>query len=323
MRIYGPVPSRRFGLSLGVDIVPHKTCPLDCIYCQLGPTDCLEVERQAFYPVSQIIEDVKTALAHGPIPDVITLAGSGEPTLYSHLGELIEKLKEICQIPVLLITNSVLLTNPEVAKAAMKADILAPSLDAGDDETFQKINKPHAGIQFDAMIEALKAVTRNHPGKIHLEVMLIEGINDNAQSIEKIAQIAREIPCDRIDINTPVRPPVPERGALPCDEETLLLAKKILGPKAQPIAQFRKRTHSPTTSAAQGHSFSDMDKNIRETLMRRPCTLQDLCDSHQLNATDTAQILERLEAAGLIVSEETKQGTYYSVHAKHPTIKTV
>ncbi|MBN2341034.1 MAG: radical SAM protein [Deltaproteobacteria bacterium] len=317
MRIYGPVPSRRFGLSLGVDIVPHKTCPLDCIYCQLGETDCLQMEQETFFPIEEIIRDVKAALEEGPRPDVITLAGSGEPTLYSRLGELIDELKKLSSAPVLLITNAVLLTVPEVRAAALKADILAPSLDAGDEATFQKINKPHPDLNFNDIVTALIEVTNAHPKEVRLEVMLIDGINDDRQSIENIATITRQIKCDRIDINTPVRPPVPERGAMPCGEDTLELAKSILGPKATPIAKFEKRNHSKKPT----HNFDDLDKNVRETLMRRPCTLHDICDSHHLTEADARNILERLLAAGIIQADNTEQGIYYRTTGKNPTVR--
>ncbi|MBN2526042.1 MAG: radical SAM protein [Deltaproteobacteria bacterium] len=316
MRIYGPVPSRRFGLSLGVDIVPHKTCPLDCIYCQLGETDCLQIESEEFYTVEEIIADVKEALAEGPAPDVITLAGSGEPGLYSRLGELIDELKKLSDAPVLLITNAVLLPNPDMAAAALKADILAPSLDAGDKETFERINKPHPDLNFDKIVDALIRVTNAHPGEVRLEVMLIKDINDDRESIEKIAAIARQIKCDRIDINTPVRPPVPERGALPCDEDTLALAKSILGPKAVPIATFEKRHRTP----AQKHEFNDVDKNVRETLMRRPCTLKDICDSHNLSEAHAQNILKRLKDADMIQADFTEQGTFYRSKGKNSTL---
>lgn len=319
MRIYGPVPSRRFGLSLGVDIVPHKTCPLDCIYCQLGPTDCLQVAPEAFYSVGEIIADVKSALEEGPPPDVITLAGSGEPGLYAHLEELIDALKKVSPAPVLLITNAVLLTDPQMAQAALKADMLAPSLDAGDEKTFERINKPHPNIKFNDVIAALKKVTHAHAGQVRLEVMLIKGINDDAESIQKIADITSDIKCDHIDINTPVRPPVPERGALPCDEDTLKLAQKILGPKASPIAKFEKREKP----AQQRHSFNDVDKNVRETLMRRPCTLQDICQSHRLEESRAEEILSRLQTAGMVTAEPTNQGIYYRAAGKKTTIRTL
>ena len=316
MRIYGPVPSRRFGLSLGVDIVPHKTCPLDCIYCQLGETDCLQVETEMFYSLEDILRDVKEALDEGPAPDVITLAGSGEPTLYARLGELIDELKKLSDAPVLLITNAVLLTRPEVAAAALKADILAPSLDAGDREMFEAINKPHPDIDFDAVVEALVQVTNAHPGEVRLEVMLIRNLNDNRENIEKIAAITRRIKCDRIDINTPVRPPVPERGALPCDEDTLELAKSILEPKATPIAKFEKR-HRPV---AQTHEFNDVDKNVRETLLRRPCTLNDICNCHGLTERVATDVVQRLQNAGLVTVDHTEQGDFFRGVGQNPTL---
>ena len=194
MRIYGPVPSRRFGLSLGIDLVPHKTCSFDCIYCQLGQADSVTVTPQRFYTLEAIIKDVEEALSEGPTPDVITLAGSGEPTLFSPLEELFDGLKSIGDIPILLITNSSLLWREDVARAIHKTDILAPSLDAGDEETYRIVNHPHRGITFDKLLSGLRAVTHSYTGEIRLEVMLIRGVNDDEKSLD-----GEEVPADSTD----------------------------------------------------------------------------------------------------------------------------
>ncbi len=307
MRVYGPVPSRRFGLSLGVDILPHKTCPLDCIYCQLGPTDCLSTERRDFYPIADIIADVKEALADGPAPDVITLAGSGEPGLYRSLGELIDELKKLSAAPVLLITNGILLTDPDCAAASLKADILAPSLDAGDEETFIRVNRPAEGIRFDAVVDALRRVTHAHPGTVRLEIMLIRDVNDSEESLRKINEIVHTLRCDQIDLNTPVRPPVPERGALPSTEETLALARQIFGPRAVPIATFARK---PATLDSATR-LRDADRSVRETLGRRPSTVADLCASHGLSRQEATDILERLMKEGLAFADPQGDQVFY------------
>lgn len=318
MRIYGPVPSRRFGLSLGIDIVPHKTCQFDCIYCQLGPTDHLSATTENFYTIEEIVADAKEALKDGPEPDVITLAGSGDPSLYASLSDLIDALKELSSAPVLYITNSSMLHIPEVAAAALKADIFAPSLDAGDEETFKQINCPHPDVTFDNVIKGLQSVTNAHPGEIRLEVMLLKGINDSEQSIRAIAQIVETLKVDRIDLNTPVRPPIPERGAIPCDESVLELAKSIFGPKAHSIGNFEKKRDVPSS---QGRSFNDMDKDVRETLLRRPCTQEDICASLRMSPEDTSNTIDRLLNAGLIYPRENEGRTYYHTTSANPTIR--
>ncbi len=317
MRIYGPVPSRRFGLSLGVDIIPHKTCPFDCIYCQLGPTDCLTSETETFFDIEEIMADVKEALEDAEPLDVVTLAGSGDPTLYKGLGELIDRLKATCEAPVLLITNGALLWREEVAEAALKADILAPSLDAGDEETYRKVNAPAANVTFDRLLEGLRTVTHAHTGEIRMEVMLIRDVNDSDESIAAIAEILKTLKFDRIDVNTPVRPPVPERGALPCDEETLDRALAAFGPKAHPIGTFSRRQ---ATGGKTTRKFDDRDKDVRETLMRRPCTREDIVASLGIQRHELIKILERLVEAGLVVQRVTDNDVYYSVPGKNPTI---
>ena len=307
MRIYGPVPSRRFGLSLGVDVLPHKTCTYDCIYCQVGPTDRHTADAARFFPVDEILRDVAEALEDGPKPDVITLAGSGEPTLYSELGALVDGLHALAKIPVLLITNGSLLWRPDVAKAACKAEILAPSLDAGDPATFARVNRPVDGIRFERMVGGLREAMAAHPGQVRLEVMLVRGVNDGDESLRAIAEIVRTLRFDRLDLNTPVRPPVPERGALPCDEEVLAKAVAIFGPKAVPIGTFAKKRDT----ARPPRSFDDFDKDIREMLLRRPCTAEDIAASLGAAPSAVAESLARLAAAGLAERREGETGAYY------------
>ena len=311
MRIYGPVPSRRFGLSLGVDIVPHKTCTFDCIYCQLGPTDRLTAELEEFYPLDEILRDVAEALEEGPAPDVITMAGSGEPTLYSRLGELIDGLGELAPgVPVLLITNSTLLWREDVAAAARRCDILAPSLDAGDPETFARVNQPHPEIGFDRLIRGLREVTNDFEGEVRLEVMLVAGVNDSDESLRAIARQLESLRYDRIDVNTPVRPPQPERGAVPCDEATLERALALFGPAAHPIGSFTRRLD---VASSRGRPFDDRDKDVREMLLRRPCTVHDIAGALGMNRHHVIKILERLTEAGLVDSRPGQGGIYYRV----------
>lgn len=317
MRVYGPVPSRRFGLSLGVDVVPHKSCTFDCIYCQLGPTEETVERRACFYPLDEILRDVEIAIAKGPKPDVITLAGSGEPTLYSRLGELMDGLHALASVPVLLITNSSLLHDPEVAEASYKADILAPSLDAGDEETYRRINRPHSGVTYEKLFEGLKTVTQAHPGEVHLEVMIIDRVNDDEKSLQAIAERIKVLRYDRIDINTPVRPPMPGRGALPADEEVLERAARLFGPLSHPIGSFRKRG---LRSEGEARRFVDCDKDIREMLLRRPCTVKDVADALALSGEEVILSLAHLERSGLVARDGDDEEGYYRIVSENPTL---
>ncbi|MCU0662483.1 MAG: radical SAM protein, partial [Myxococcota bacterium] len=307
MRVYGPVPSRRFGLSLGIDLLPRKTCPFDCLYCQVGPTSALIAEPAEFFPVDEVMADVEAALAQGPRPDVITLAGSGEPTLYAPLEELLTRLRRLKAAPILLITNSSLLWRKDVARAVRIADILAPSLDAGDEETYLRLNRPHPTCGFERMYAGLAEVTLDHPGEIRLEVMLVRGVNDSPKSLGAIATRLAGLWFDVLEINTPVRPPMPERGALPCDEEALERALLLFGPKARAIGAFARKTAQEPSAPRR---FTDDDKNVREMLARRPCTAEDISASLSLPPEHVQDVLRRLESAGFVEPQATESVTY-------------
>jgi wyosine [tRNA(Phe)-imidazoG37] synthetase (radical SAM superfamily) len=313
MNIYGPVPSRRFGLSLGVDLVTPKTCPYDCPYCQLGPTSRLSVTPEEFYPLDTVLKEVEAALADGPKPDVITLAGSGEPTLFKPLRAFLEGVRSLSDTPILLITNGSLLWREEVAEAAMIADIIAPSLDAGDEGVARRVNRPHPDISYSRMFEGLKKVTHAHPGAVQLEVMLVKGINDDPESLNALVEQINALRFDRIDINTPVRPPVPERGALPCDRAVLERAAALFGPRATAIGAFKKRKQG---SRHPGRAFSDRDKDIRALLMRRPCTADDIAAALGLSSAEVGESLGRLDQAGLVEQRPGIGEPYF--HAPNP-----
>ena len=216
-----------------------------------------------------------------------------------------------------LITNGALLWREEIAKAALSADILAPSLDAGDAETFARVNKPHPEITFDRLLEGLRAVTHAHGGEVRLEVMLVKDFNDSNESIAAIADLLKTLRFDRIDVNTPVRPPVPERGAMPSDDDVLQKALAAFGPKAYAIGKFAKRMD---VKSSRGRSFDDRDKDIREMLMRRPCTQEDIANSLGIKRQELIKILERLTEAGLVTNRITDGGIYYHVAGSNPTI---
>lgn len=228
--VFGPVPSRRLGQSLGIDTIPLKTCNWNCVYCQLGRTVPLTNERQEYYPSADILAEVKAVLAgHQPGEiDWVTFVGSGEPTLHSNISWLIQEVKALTDLPVAVITNGSLLYLPEVRQALAQADVVMPSLDAGTAVLYRQLNRPHPEVTFDRLVEGMIAFRQEYAGKIWVEVMLVQGLNDTETALREIAAVLQRIRPDEVHINLPTRPPA-EIWVRPSDEEGLLRARAILG----------------------------------------------------------------------------------------------
>lgn len=228
--VFGPVPSRRLGRSLGIDTVPLKTCNFSCVYCQLGRTQGLTVRREAFFNVSDVVAEVATALDHsepGAI-DWITFVGSGETTLFSRLGSLIRFVKAISDLPVAVITNGSLLHLPKVRNELLAADAVLPSLDAGTDDLYRRINRPRHDLSFSDHVNGLVEFRKEFYGKLWVEVMLLGGINDSTAALSDLAVILEMVEPDEIHLSTPTRPPA-EPWVEPPNSEGLERAASILG----------------------------------------------------------------------------------------------
>ncbi|MEA1974194.1 MAG: radical SAM protein [Bacillota bacterium] len=208
--LYGPVPSRRLGISLGISPIPKKTCNYSCIYCQLGRTDKLVNERSEFYKVQEIINELKVYLKSGFEFDVITIVGEGEPTLYLKIGELIMKIKELTDKPVVVITNGSLLSNQIVQNELEFADIVLPSFDAYDEKSFKTINRPYAKLKFDEIYDGLIDFSKKFKGQLWIEIMLLDEYNSNNESLLKFKSLLSKIKYDRLYLNTSIRPPAEE-----------------------------------------------------------------------------------------------------------------
>ena len=205
--LYGPVPSRRLGASLGVSPIPERTCNYSCVYCQLGRTTNMTNSRREFFPLEDILEEFHSYLSQGLPYDVVTIVGEGEPTLYSRLGELIHALKQATDKPVAVITNGALFADPQVRAELMEADIVLPSLDACTPEQYRQIDRPMGGIRFEDVAQGLRAFAREYTGQLWMEIMLVDGMNDDPDSIRAFQQFLADLPHDRVYVNTPVRPP--------------------------------------------------------------------------------------------------------------------
>jgi len=227
--IYGPVPSRRLGRSLGIDPIPSKTCNYQCIYCQLGKTTNFTNNRKNYYAKNKIISEMEKAVKQNENKfDYITFVGSGEPTLYKDLGDLILKAKDFSNKPICVITNGGLLYEREVRDSLMLADIVLPSLDAGDEKSFIKINRPHPSIKFNKVIQGFIDFKNNFKGKFWIEIMIMKGINDSKEELMKIKEQIDLIKPDRIDINVPIRPPMEDWVKIP-DPSLIVILNEIFG----------------------------------------------------------------------------------------------
>ncbi len=228
--IFGPVPSRRLGRSLGIDTIPLKTCNWNCVYCQLGRSMPLTNSRKNYILSEVILAEVQAALsAHRPGEiDWITFVGSGEPTLHAGIGLLIRQVKVLTDVPVAIITNGSLLYLPEVRAELIAADAVLPTLDAGTPELYRTINRPHPDITFERLVKGLIAFREQYTGKLWIEVMLVRGLNDGEQALRDIAVVLGKIRPDEVHINLPTRPPV-ETWVQPPDDEGLMRATAILG----------------------------------------------------------------------------------------------
>jgi wyosine [tRNA(Phe)-imidazoG37] synthetase (radical SAM superfamily) len=232
--VFGPVPSRRLGKSLGIDPVPLKTCNWNCVYCQLGRTKPLSNVRGEFFPPEDILAEVKQALASRTPGDIdwVTFVGSGETTMYARIGWLIAQVKSITSLPLAVITNGSLLYQPDVRRELFTADAVLPSLDAGNAMLYRKINRPHPAVSYKKLVDGLVAFRKEYHGKLWLEVMLVQGLNDTPGALLEIAAIVQEIRPDEVHILQPDRPPA-ENWVQPPHKKALLDAQAILGDVAR------------------------------------------------------------------------------------------
>ena len=227
MYVFGPVPSRRLGRSLGISTIPPKTCSYSCVYCQLGRTSRLQVKRESFYPKREILDEI-IEVARKTKPEYITFSGDGEPTLCRDLGWLIRRIKSASSLPVAVITNGSLLYREDVRQDLEKADVVIPSLDAAHAKLFKDINRPHRSLDLDLVLKGLMDFSSGFSGRIWLEVMLVKNLNASKESLEGIKKAADRIEPDRIYIITPIRPPA-EPWVEPPEPSGILEAQEIIG----------------------------------------------------------------------------------------------
>ena len=204
--LFGPVPSRRLGMSLGVDLVPHKVCSLNCVYCECGRTTNLTLERKEYIPYDGVVKEIAHYLEHNPAPDYITFSGSGEPTLNVRIGDVLHFIKTKSKTPVAVLTNGSLFYDKSVRAGLLESDVVLPSLDAAEDSAFRKINRPFYKLDIPEYIRGLIDFRKEYKGQIWLEVLIIPGLNDTKENLQALKEAFLQIQPEEIQLNTLDRP---------------------------------------------------------------------------------------------------------------------
>lgn len=300
--IYGPVPSRRLGFSLGIDIIPYKICSFDCVYCQLGRTTNKTVKRDDYVPKEEVLSQVKEAVASKKRIDYLTFSGSGEPTLNSGIGYLIREIKRFTKIPVAVLTNGSLLFIKDLQEEIREADLVVPSLDAGTQKTLGKINRPHPSINIEKIVKGLLDFRKVFKGKIWLEIMLVKGINDFKEEIEEMKGIVKRVNPDKVQLNTVVRPPS-EDFAKPLTFEDLKKIRDVFGKGCEIIAGFKGKREEAY--------IQDIEGEILNLIRRRPVTLTDISTSLGIHQNEVIKYLQVLEEKGAIKVKRYGNERYY------------
>lgn len=303
--IFGPVASRRLKRSLGIDLIPYKTCSFDCIYCEVGRTTNKTIERHEYVPCRKVLEHLKQTLSDlFCAPDYITLGGCGEPTLHSRMGFIISEIKSLTPIPVAVLTNSSLLYQDEVKEELLEADVILPSLDAVMRPVFEYLNRPHPSLQIHQIVKGLKDFRKAFQGEIWLEILFCLGVNDSKEEIKALNEAIQEINPDKIQLNSVDRPPA-EDYVFSTPIEKLAEIQKEFGEKAEIIAG--QIFDSPTGTILDGNIW------ILNLLKRRPCTLIDISKALGIHQNELVKLLDILRKEGKVHHRIYNNQCYYQV----------
>ncbi|MBW2157454.1 MAG: radical SAM protein [Deltaproteobacteria bacterium] len=305
--LFGPVPSRRLGISLGIDLVPMKTCTLNCIYCECGESTHLTLERREYVPFATVKQELSIYFENNPPPDYITFSGSGEPTLNSRIGDVLHFIKNhIHDIPVALLTNGTLFSQKQVREDIKAATVIIPSLDAATEKVFRKINRPSPHLKVDTIIQGLIQLRKEYRGKIWLEIFIVPGMNDTEQELTALKQAIDKIKPDQVQINTLDRPgPVPTLRAATRQE-------------LEHVIDFWEMENAAIVADAPEHKAlfpyrKDTASAILGTIARRPCTLTDLSEILGLPTDEVKKYIDSLHTDKKIKIVKQKRGLFYQL----------
>ena len=304
--VFGPVLSRRLGLSLGIDLIPYKTCSYDCVYCECGPTTARTVTRREFFPVEEVLAELRAVLASRPPLDSITLAGSGEPTLSLSLGQVIGSVKsDFPDYVMSVLTNGSLLTEPAVREELLSADRVIPTLATTSQATFERIHRPHPSLQVGAIIEGMERFRAEYAGQLWLEVFVIPGLNTSPAELAGLKNAIERINPDKVQLNTLDRPSA-EGWVRAAPDVELERIGDVLGSAGTEII----RRNLPPSKAPTANTVAA--ERIRATLCRRPSTLDDLVRTTGMSGGEVAKMLGVLEREGRVTAQRGARGVFYT-----------
>ena len=299
--LFGPVPSRRLGRSLGVDLLVGKICSYDCVYCQVGRTASLTAQRREIAPTEKVWAELEARFAEGVEMDYVTFSGSGEPTLHTGLGTLIARLKDRTPYRVAVLTNGSLLWMDEVRRDLARADLVVPSLDAAVEEVWRKVNRPAPGLEFARVLDGLRAFCAERGEAVALEILLVAGVNDSPEHLEALARLVRELRVERVQLNTVTRPPS-EDFAAPVPAAVLESLASMIGERCEVIR--------PASDKAAWREGVGPDEALA-MLRRRPCTVRDVAAGLGVNVNEAAKVVGVLVEQGRIKPVRREGLTYY------------
>ena len=301
--VFGPVPSRRLGFSLGVDAIPAKHCTFDCIYCQIGKTTCLETERRRYFDPEEVAREVIQSISEAGRVDYVTFSGSGEPTLNSALGSMIREVKRLTPIPIAVITNGSLLCDEEVRADLRQADVVLPSLDAASEEAFSYINRPHPSIELDMIIAGLREFRADYTGEIWLEVMMMRDVNDDPDELVRFKEIIDTLKVDKIQLNTVTRPPS-EQISGTVSMAALEEVRDFFGDRCEIICSFEK-------SLPCDGGGVNWEERVLEALGRRAMNAEDIVRITGAPLFKVKKHLALLEGEGVVESYQFGGSLYH------------
>jgi len=308
--LFGPVPSRRLGMSLGIDLIPKKVCSLNCVYCEVGKTTKLTLDRMEYVKYDQVIAELQQFMSSNPKIDYFTFSGSGEPTLNSRIGDVLRFIKkEYPAVKTAILTNGSLLFDKNLRKELLPADVILPSLDAASQAVFKKIDRPNPALNVETYIQGLIDLRKEYKGEIWLEVLFLKGYNDTKEELDLLKQAILKIQPHSIQLNTLDRPGTVD-GLIPLSKNEL---KAIVDdwqlPNVEIIASPPERSHIESYNG-------DIETAILETIARRPCTLDDLHNFLGIHVNEINKYLGGLEASGKIKTVHVERGVFYELKNK-------
>jgi len=309
--LFGPVPSRRLGMSLGVDLVPYKTCTLDCVYCECGETTALTLERKEFVPTDQVLSELDAYLSTNPELDYITFSGAGEPTLHSRIGDVVAFVKDNYPMyKMCLLTNATLLGDADVIEAIKDVDLIIPSLDAVKHDDFIKVNRPSEMLDVAQFVEDLVVFCNDTKSVVWLEIFIVPGCNDSVESVRCFKDVVGRIKPDKIQLNTLDRPGAVDWVEAPSQASVDMFVDAL--DSIAPLEVVGKFKYS-TNSVYDNITIDELIGKVSEMISRRPCTVKDVAFSLSIPEEKVSLALDEMVQRELVLHEQLDRGLFFKL----------